>query len=620
MVAVIYHIHIVVLIDRNASKPQGFELPFAASLAVPFRDQIPSLVENQYAAVPFHEIAADTALRTAYPAESRFLDVEIDDLRTILATAPLESFDRPVQGLTLALPLPGGASAEFEVWEAPVMHPDLQARYPEIRTYRGRGIDDPYATVRLDATPAGFHAMVLSRQPTVFIDPVAFGDDRNHVTHYKRTAAERPEVASFQCDFTTDPEVEREIDRLIETRRGLRQTGEQLRTYRTCVACTGEYANTSGGTVPGALAAITTSVSRVTGVYERECSVRFELIANNDDVIFLDPNTDPYTNNNGGAMLGQNQTTLTNIIGSANYDLGHVFSTGGGGVASLGVVCNNGSKARGVTGLPNPHGDNSVLTIWEAQFGDFVNGAQVIIDQFITSAHVKWGRMSGLVMLLPHGYEGQGPEHSSARIERFLQACAGDNLQVVNCSKPAQYFHVLRRQMRRSFRAPLVILTPKSLLRLARAASRVHELAQGRFWRVIPDAAAGVAPQRVRRVILCSGKVYYDLLEERERRFAASLPVAIVRVEELHPWPAEEIAAALRAFPEAREVVWTQEEPANMGAWSFARELLSRALLPTQTLAYAGRPASASPAAGSLRIHKQEQAALLEAAFEGQGA
>jgi 2-oxoglutarate dehydrogenase E1 component len=264
--------------------------------------------------------------------------------------------------------------------------------------------------------------------------------------------------------------------------------------------------------------------------------------------------------------------------------------------------------------------DPSVLTLWEAQFGDFVNGAQVIIDQFITSAHVKWGRMSGLVMLLPHGYEGQGPEHSSARIERFLQACAGDNLQVVNCSTPAQYFHVLRRQMRRAFRAPLVIFTPKSLLRLARAASRVHELARGRFWRVIPDEAAGAAPQSVRRVILCSGKVYYDLLEERERRFATSLPAALVRVEELHPWPAEEIAGALRAFPEATHVVWTQEEPANMGAWSFARDLLSRALLPTQTLAYAGRPASASPAAGSLRIHKQEQAALLEAAFEGQGA
>jgi 2-oxoglutarate dehydrogenase E1 component len=264
--------------------------------------------------------------------------------------------------------------------------------------------------------------------------------------------------------------------------------------------------------------------------------------------------------------------------------------------------------------------DPSVLTLWEAQFGDFVNGAQVIIDQFITSAHVKWGRMSGLVMLLPHGYEGQGPEHSSARIERFLQACAGDNLQVVNCSTPAQYFHVLRRQMRRTFRAPLVIFTPKSLLRLPRAASRAHELASGRFQRVILDEAASAAPEGVRSVILCSGKVYYDLIEAREKRDGSSLSAALLRVEEIHPWPAAEIASALRAFPDAARVVWAQEEPANMGAWTYVRELLEQAMLPTRTLVYAGRPAAASPAAGSLRIHKQEQTALLDAAFEEQGA
>ncbi|MBZ0267203.1 hypothetical protein K8I85_03545 [bacterium] len=229
--------------------------------------------------------------------------------------APLESFDRPVPGLALVLPLPGGTSAEFEIWGAPVMHPDLQARYPQIRTYRGRGIDDPYATVRLDATPDGFHAMVLSRHPTVFIDPVALGDDRHHVAHYKRTSDERSNVAPFQCDFTTDPEVEREIDRLIEARSGLRQTDEQLRTYRTCVACTGEYAATSGETVPGALAAIVASVNRVTGVYEREVSVRLELVANNDDVIYLDPNTDPYTNNNGPTMHSQIQAVRDAVIG-----------------------------------------------------------------------------------------------------------------------------------------------------------------------------------------------------------------------------------------------------------------------------------------------------------------
>jgi 2-oxoglutarate dehydrogenase E1 component len=261
--------------------------------------------------------------------------------------------------------------------------------------------------------------------------------------------------------------------------------------------------------------------------------------------------------------------------------------------------------------------DPAVLTIWEAQFGDFANGAQVIIDQFITSAHVKWGRMSGLVMLLPHGYEGQGPEHSSARIERFVQACADDNITLVNCTTAAQYFHVLRRQMRRAFRAPLVVFTPKSLLRLPRATSRPRELASGAFRRLIPDEAALAAPQGVRRVVLCSGKVYYELVAERERRFGAALPAALVRVEQLYPWPAAEIAAAVQAFPAATRVVWAQEEPANMGAWSFARERLHDALLPHQALAYAGRRPAASPAAGSLRIHRQEQAALLDAAFLG---
>ena len=261
--------------------------------------------------------------------------------------------------------------------------------------------------------------------------------------------------------------------------------------------------------------------------------------------------------------------------------------------------------------------DPSVLTIWEAQFGDFVNGAQVIIDQFITSAHGKWGRMSGLVMLLPHGYEGQGPEHSSARIERFLQACAHDNLQIVNCTTPAQYFHVLRRQMRRRFRSPLVVFTPKSLLRLPRAASRPRDLGTGRFEPLIRDEVAAAAPASVRRVVLSSGKLYYELLEERERRFGAAAPVALLRVEQLYPWPGLAIARAAEAFAGADRVVWAQEEPANMGAWGFVRERLHDVLRPDQTLAYAGRPESASTAAGSLRIHKQEQSAVLDAAFDG---
>jgi 2-oxoglutarate dehydrogenase E1 component len=258
----------------------------------------------------------------------------------------------------------------------------------------------------------------------------------------------------------------------------------------------------------------------------------------------------------------------------------------------------------------------NTLTLWEAQFGDFANGAQVIIDQFITSAHAKWQRMSGLVMLLPHGYEGQGPEHSSARVERYLQACAEDNIQVVNCTTPAQYFHVLRRQMCRRYRAPLVIFTPKSLLRLPRASSHPDELAGGRFHSVLDDPSAAARPQAVRRAVLCSGKVYYDLLEERLRRHGdGDVPVALLRVEQLYPWPGERIAALLARFSGLTSVVWCQEEPRNMGAWSFVLERLPELLPAPLRLRYAGRPPSASTAAGSPRIHKREQVALVAEAF-----
>jgi 2-oxoglutarate dehydrogenase E1 component len=262
--------------------------------------------------------------------------------------------------------------------------------------------------------------------------------------------------------------------------------------------------------------------------------------------------------------------------------------------------------------------DPSTLTLWEAQFGDFANGAQVIIDQFITSAHVKWQRMSGLVMLLPHGYEGQGPEHSSARVERFLQICAEDCIQVVNCTTPAQYFHVLRRQMRRSYRAPLVIFTPKSLLRLPAATSTPEELAHGRFEPVLDDALASATPDAVRRVLFCSGKVYYDLLAEREQRLGDDAgEVALVRIEELYPWPEEAVAHVVRRYAKAERVTWVQEEPANMGPWTFVRERIQDALLSGEKLAYAGRTPSSSPATGSMRIHRKEQAGLIDAAFAG---
>jgi 2-oxoglutarate dehydrogenase E1 component len=258
--------------------------------------------------------------------------------------------------------------------------------------------------------------------------------------------------------------------------------------------------------------------------------------------------------------------------------------------------------------------DPTTLTLWEAQFGDFANGAQVIIDQFIAAAHAKWQRMSGLVLLLPHGYEGQGPEHSSARVERFLQLCAEDNLQIANCSTPAQYFHLLRRQMRRRFRAPLVVFTPKSLLRDPRATSPVEGLTAGRFREVLGDPSPP-APDAVRRVLLCTGKVYYDLAARQAER--ARGDVAVVRVEQLYPWPEAELAETLRRYPRALRVGWVQEEPANMGAWTFVRERIQDALAPGATLFYAGRPASASPAVGSARAHRREQAALVDASFAG---
>ena len=262
--------------------------------------------------------------------------------------------------------------------------------------------------------------------------------------------------------------------------------------------------------------------------------------------------------------------------------------------------------------------DPATLTLWEAQFGDFANGAQVIIDQFITSAPTKWGRMSGLVMLLPHGYEGQGPEHSSARIERFLQICAEDCLQVVNCTTSAQYFHVLRRQIVRPYRAPMVIFTPKSLLRSPLAASPLEDFTDGCFHRVIDDPLAASSPEQVERVVFSFGKVHYDLVEAR-KELVPERPerVAIVRIEEIYPWPDQELRAILAGYPNLTRVVWSQEEPRNMGAWTFVQERLQGLIGSTVELEYAGRKPSASPATGSSRVHRVEQRTLLTNAFEG---
>src|ERR1700749_3331233 len=248
--------------------------------------------------------------------------------------------------------------------------------------------------------------------------------------------------------------------------------------------------------------------------------------------------------------------------------------------------------------------------MWEAQFGDFANGAQVIIDQFISSAESKWQRPSGIVLLLPHGDEGQGPEHSSARPERFLQLCAEDNIQVCNLTTPAQYFHVLRRQLKRPFKKPLVIMTPKSMLRLEAAAAKVGGFTPDRLPEILPAPLLD-KPDRIKRVILCTGKVYYDLLKFREDNKIAT--TAIIRVEQLYPLHEQALKAAVAQFPNAKTLVWCQEESQNMGAWNYIAWQLRRTF--ETSVWYAGRAASASPAVGSLGLHKREQKQIIQDAF-----
>ncbi|MEY2537745.1 MAG: 2-oxoglutarate dehydrogenase component [Verrucomicrobiota bacterium] len=252
----------------------------------------------------------------------------------------------------------------------------------------------------------------------------------------------------------------------------------------------------------------------------------------------------------------------------------------------------------------------NMLCLWEAQFGDFVNGAQTIIDQFIVSAESKWQRPSGIVLLLPHGYEGQGPEHSSGRLERFLQGCAEDNIQVCNLTTAAQYFHVLRRQMKRDFIKPLIIMTPKSLLRAEFASSPTKDFTSGKFEEILSAPEAGAA-DKTKRIIFCSGKVYYDLLNYRETRKIGD--AAIIRIEQLYPLAEKRLRALVKPFPKTARLVWCQEESQNMGAWTFIEPRL-RGMF-KRDITYAGRNASASPAVGALAIHKGEQAQLIKEAF-----
>ncbi|HZE92764.1 MAG TPA: 2-oxoglutarate dehydrogenase E1 component, partial [Rhizobacter sp.] len=257
--------------------------------------------------------------------------------------------------------------------------------------------------------------------------------------------------------------------------------------------------------------------------------------------------------------------------------------------------------------------DPNTLVIWEAQFGDFVNGAQVLIDQFIASGEVKWGRANGLVLLLPHGYEGQGPEHSSARLERFMQLAADNNMQIVQPTSASQIFHVLRRQMVRQFRKPLVVMTPKSLLRAKDASSPLSEFTRGEFRTVIGPARDQIDADKVKRLIACSGKVAYDLMKRCDEK--KTTDVAIVRVEQLYPFPHKAFSAELKRFPNAVDVVWCQDEPQNQGAWFFVQHYIHENMNEGQRLGYAGRPASASPAVGYAHLHQEQLKALLDQAF-----
>ena len=256
--------------------------------------------------------------------------------------------------------------------------------------------------------------------------------------------------------------------------------------------------------------------------------------------------------------------------------------------------------------------DPNTLVIWEAQFGDFANGAQVVIDQFIASGEVKWGRVNGLTLMLPHGYEGQGPEHSSARLERFMQLAADTNMQIVQPTTASQIFHILRRQMVRNLRKPLIIMTPKSLLRNKDAASPLSEFTKGGFQTVIPEVK-DLKADKVKRLIACSGKVYYDLIKKREEKGADD--VAIVRVEQLYPFPHKAFSTEVKKYPNVTELVWTQDEPQNQGAWFFVQHYIHENMADGQKLGYSGRAASASPAVGYSHLHQEQQKALVDGAF-----
>ncbi|MCW8812365.1 MAG: M12 family metallo-peptidase, partial [Chlorobium sp.] len=296
--------------------------------------------------------------RYIIPQSYRTLELDLQNLSSALNQVPSEIITRVKESdFILSLPFPDNSFSTFRIVESPVMAEELTTKYPQIKTYLGQGVDDGTARIRFDITPEGFHAIIFSNKGTVYIDPYSLGETRYYISYFKKDYLPTEDELDAVCNVLgTDSEFGEHIRNLVMNNPDA-LVGPQLRTYRLACAATGEYTIFHGGTVALGLAAVVTAINRVTGVYENEVAVRLELIPNNDLIIYTDPNTDPYTNNNGGAMLGQNQTNLDAVIGSANYDIGHVFSTGGGGVAYLGVVCQAGWKAQGVTGLSQPIGD-----------------------------------------------------------------------------------------------------------------------------------------------------------------------------------------------------------------------------------------------------------------------
>ncbi len=361
--------------------------------------------------------------RYIIPEIYRTISLDIEGMRDFLTQAPLEfSNEAKSKTVILSLPMPDGSIQKFSILESPIMAPELAAKYPDIKTYLGKGIDDPSASLRFDLTMHGFHAMILSAEGNVFIDPYSLGDVHTYISYYTKDF--NKSGTAFECEVISDESRLNELKYLKESMI-LTPTGPQLRTYRLAVAATGEYTAFFGGTVHQGLAAVVTSVNRVNGVYETEVAVRMVLVANNDTLIFTNAATDPYTNNNGSTMLGQNQTTIDAYIGNANYDIGHVFSTGGGGVAYLGVICVTGLKARGVTGSGAPVGDPFDIDYVAHEMGHQFAGNH----SFNGSA----GSCSGGNRNASTAYE----PGSGSTIMAYAGICSPQNLQ--NNSDP--YFH-----------------------------------------------------------------------------------------------------------------------------------------------------------------------------------